>query len=226
MSFSLQDLFSLLGTFFSIVLGFTPIAPFAKVLQKKEPIDILPEGMLLSTIIARILFLSIWTVKKLLIPIINSTIGVLVSSTFFIIYLYLYFQKCHTKFISILFFLVFATILYLGSVFVQIEYKFDIGTLAMIFNILMYIAPGQKIGRVIKEKNYKLIPIWSTIASALCSLFWLLYGICIKYLPSILPNVLGLLFSTINSVIWLIFYLKRDKEEEGEEKLNIEMKIA
>ena len=29
----------------------------------------------------------------------------------------------------------------------------------MIFNVAMYIAPGQKILRVIKEKNYKLIPI-------------------------------------------------------------------
>ena len=224
MSFNLADFFSLAGTVFSLILGFTPIVPFTQVLKKEEKIEILPEGMLISTIIARILYLSIWTVKKLIIPSINSASGILISSTFFIIYLYLYYQKCHSKFISILIFLLAAIFLYVGGVLIQLKIGFDLGTLAMIFNVMMYVTPGQKIRRVIKEKNYKLIPIWSTIVSALCSLFWLLYGICIKFLPSIVPNVLGLLFSIINSVVWLVFYLKSDKIEDKDEKLNIEMK--
>ena len=81
----------------------------------------------------------------------------------------------------------------------------------------MYIAPGQKIIRVIKEKNYKLIPIRSTIVSILCSGSWLMYGISINLFAQILPNALGLFFSILNTLAWCYFYINRDKGKEEEE---------
>ena len=227
MLLNLPDFISLIGTIFSVSLAFSPIVPFTQVIRKKEKIDIIPEGMLISTTICRLLYLCIWTVKQKFIPIINAGLGVFISGSFLATFLYLYYQKCYSKFIAILIFLFILTISFGAGVLVQTEYKFDLGTLAMIFSVLRYISPGQKIGRVIKEKNYKLIPIWSTIASALCSGSWFFYGILINFLPSIVPNAIGLLFSIINTTIWVVFYLKRDKNEEGEEKeekLNTEMK--
>ena len=86
----------------------------------------------------------------------------------------------------------------------------------MIFNVAMYIAPGQKIIRVIKEKNYKLIPIRSTIVSILCSGSWLMYGIVINLFAQIVPNALGLFFSILNTLAWIYFYINRDKGKEEE----------
>ena len=88
----------------------------------------------------------------------------------------------------------------------------------MIFNVLMYIAPGQKIVRVIKEKNYKLIPIRSTIVSICCSGSWLLFGISINLIPQIVPNALGLFFSIVNTLAWIYFYINKDKSKDKEEE--------
>ena len=88
----------------------------------------------------------------------------------------------------------------------------------MIFNAAMYIAPGQKIIRVIKEKNYKLIPIRSTIVSICCSGSWLMYGIVINLIPQIIPNALGLFFSIANTLAWIYFYIKRDLSEDIDEE--------
>ena len=86
----------------------------------------------------------------------------------------------------------------------------------MIFNVAMYIAPGQKIIRVIKEKNYKLIPIRSTIVSILCSGSWLMYGIVINLFVLIVSNALELFFSILNTLAWIYFYINRDKGKEEE----------
>ena len=81
----------------------------------------------------------------------------------------------------------------------------------MIFNLIVFISPGQKILRVIKEKNYKLIPIYSTIINIVYSIAWLLYGISIKMVLQIIPNVLGLFFSIINTGAWIYYYKRRKK---------------
>ena len=83
----------------------------------------------------------------------------------------------------------------------------------MIFNTLVFISPGQKILRVIKDKNYKLIPIHSTIINIIYSIAWLGYGICINLISQIVPNILGLIFSVINTTAW-IYYFKRRKKSK------------
>ena len=88
----------------------------------------------------------------------------------------------------------------------------------MIFNVAMYIAPGQKILRVIKEKNYKLIPIRSTIVSILCSGSWLMYGITINLFAQIVPNAIGLFFSILNTLAWIYFFINRDKDKNKEDE--------
>ena len=81
----------------------------------------------------------------------------------------------------------------------------------MIFNILMYAAPGEKIIRVIKTKKYELIPIYSSIGGFLCSLCWLIFGFYQNDKNLIIPNSLGILFSAIQILIFLILYCKSDK---------------
>ena len=84
----------------------------------------------------------------------------------------------------------------------------------MIFNILMFVSPGQKILRVIKEKNHKLIPIYSTIINIIYSIAWLGYGISIKLISQIIPNVFGLFFSIINTSAWIYYYKRRKKTKQ------------
>ena len=212
-----STIFSSLGTIFSVFLSFSPTVPFIQVFQKKEKLEILPEGMLLCQLLNRLLWGSVWVLTKRIIPLINAGVGIIITSVFLILYIYLYFNReCSKTFIGFFFLIAFEFIVFSG--FVLYGNVSVVSLLAMIFNVAMYIAPGQKILRVIKEKNYKLIPIRSTIVSICCSGSWLLYGIFINLVAQIVPNALGLFFSIANTLAWIYFYINRNGEKDKEEE--------
>ena len=207
--------FPILGTIFSVCLSFSPTVPFIQVFKYKEKIDILSEGMLLCQLMNRLLWCSVWILTSRLIPFINAFVGIIITSVFLVLYLYLYYHRiCFKTFTKGFLLLCFELLIVGGAVFSKNEKV--VSTLAMIFNVAMYIAPGQKIIRVIKEKNYKLIPIRSTIVSILCSGSWLMYGIVINLFAQIVPNALGLFFSILNTLAWIYFYINRDRGKEEE----------
>ena len=210
---NLGNLFSSLGTIFSVFLSFSPTVPFIQVFKREEKIEILPEGMLFCQLLNRLLWGSVWILTRRLIPLINAGVGIIITSVFLVLYLYLYFDRIYIKtlFGFIILFLFEITIMSGAILYGNVSF---VSLLAMIFNVAMYIAPGQKIVRVIKEKNYKLIPIRSTIVSICCSGSWLLYGIVINLVPQIVPNALGLFFSIANTLAWIYFYLNRNTGEK------------
>jgi len=210
-----STIYSSLGTIFSVALSFSPTVPFIQVFQHKEKIEILPEGMLFCQLMNRLLWCSVWILTKRLIPFINAITGIFITTVFLILYIYLYYNRTIIKsFCRWLCLICFELLIVGGAVLYKNEKV--VSTLAMIFNVAMYIAQGQKIIRVIKEKNYKLIPIRSTIVSILCSGSWLFYGITINLFAQILPNALGLFFSILNTLAWIYFYINRNKGKEDE----------
>ena len=213
----IQDFFSTCGTITAFFLSLSPSVPFAQVLKGKEKIDILPEGTILFLMLTRLVWASVWIITKRKMALLNCTLGVTVSNVFITLYFYVFFNRsCLKAFFSCILLLLIESGLLYGAVlwgdFLILSY------MAMICKIIMSISPGQKIIRVIKEKNYKLIPIASALTNFFCSLSWLCYGICIRLYGQIISNLIGVLFSFANSVIWLYFYLKRDKEKEEKER--------
>ena len=207
------DIFSIIGTITSFILSFSPLFPFIRVLKKQDKIDILPEGLLFSLILTRIAWGSVWIITKRKIATFNSISGIIICDIFVILYFYIYFNRTYKKTIisSILLILIESFILYLAVLWANDNF---LSYIAMIFNILMFVSPGQKILRVIKEKNYKLIPIYSTIINIIYSIAWLGYGISIKLISQIIPNVFGLFFSIINTSAWIYYYKRRKKTKQ------------
>ena len=206
----IADIFSSLGTFTSFLLSFTPTFPFLKVLKKQEKIDILPEGLLLSLILTRIVWGSVWIITSRKIAMFNCISGIIICDIFVILYFYLYFNRTYFK-------TLFASIILIIIEIVLISISVSWGNynilsyIAMIFNTLMFVSPFQKILRVIKEKNYKLIPICTTIVNILCSISWLGYGVCISMVSQIIPNAIGLILSVVNAYTWIYYYANRNK---------------
>ena len=87
---------------------------------------------------------------------------------------------------------------------------------------MQYVSPAQNLIKVIKEKNHKLIPIVSTILGALCSGGWLLFGLIVGDINSIISNGLGCLSSIITTFIWLWIYTKYGKMDKKEEEELVE----
>ena len=97
-----------------------------------------------------------------------------------------------------------------------------VGKIAMVTGVLLNVAPGQNVVKVFKEGNYKLIPIWSTLFGGLNTLSWLVFGLMIWDINSIVPNSIAFTISCANATIWLVFYLKSKGKEEKEEQLKAE----
>ena len=221
----IADIFSTIGTIVSFILSFTPVFPFIKVFKKEEKIDILPEGLLLTLILNRIMLGSVLILTGRKIALLNSILGVSVCNIFVILYFYLYFNRTYLKtiFSSIILLIIEGGLLYLAVLWGN---HAILSYIAMVFNVMMFISPGQKIIRVIREKNYKLIPIYSTIVNILCSSSWLGYAICIKLISQIIPNALGLFFSILNTFAWIYFYINRDKSKDDEKEEEKEMELV
>ena len=85
----------------------------------------------------------------------------------------------------------------------QIIGKICIGTACVVF-----LSPIQLIYRVIKEKNYILIPIytaWVSIASTSC---WVIYGVFITDLNVIIPNIIGFVLAIVQISIYFNYKIR------------------
>ena len=67
----------------------------------------------------------------------------------------------------------------------------------------------------LKNGNYKLIPIWSTIGGLACSTSWMLYGFYETDIIIIIPNALGVIASIFQIVVFLIYKGKSKKKENN-----------
>jgi len=207
---NIDEIFSSFGTIFSFLLSFTPLLPFIKVFKKEEKIDIIPEGLLLFLILTRIVWGSVWIITNRKIAAFNSISGIIVCDVFVILYFYLYFNRTYLKTTIVSIFLISIEVILIAIEVSWGNYSV-LSYIAMIFNALMFVSPFQKILRVIKEKNYKLIPIYTTFVNILCSVAWLGYGVCINMVSQIIPNVIGLMLSLANAYMWGYYYFNRNK---------------
>ena len=217
----LPTIISWIGTVIGIILNISPIVMFYSIIKGQKKIEIVPEFMLIFNILCSSLWACYWYLQvDKFVPFFSSAFGLALSEIFALIYLFFLADKDWKKYLLYTFLEINLVVEFnYGLLFVLGDY-ITVGNIAMVVNIITYITPGQKIYQVIKTKNYNLIPISSTLSGSLCTLCWLIFGLLIWDIRTIIPNGLGLVFATINSGIWTYFYCTRDKEEdEKEEKI-------
>ena len=218
----LESIVSWTATVIGFGLKASPIVLFYKIAIGKEKIEIVPELLIICNALCAELWFSYWTkIGNKLAPLVSSSVSLILGIIFSFIYLYYFTQKKWTKFLLFIFLeSAFACLLF--YVLNQMEVKI-IGLIANIVNVITFISPGQKIMRVCREKNYKLIPIVTTVFGCITSFGWLCFGILIHDINVIIPNSISVTFAIFNTSIWIYFYCKRkDKEKEDDEEEMIE----
>ena len=215
----LPTIVSWIGTIIGIILNLSPCVLFYNIHLGKEKYTIIPESMLIFNILCPSLWACYWYLQEdKFVPFFSAVAGLGISEIFSLLYLYYLSGKCLKKYLLFAL-LEINLVIEFNYVLIRIIGDYPtVGNIAVVVNILTYIAPGQNIIKVCKEKNYKLIPIASTLSGASCALSWLTFGLLIKDIHTIIPNTLGLIFAGINSLIWAYFYCKRDKDAEEEDK--------
>ncbi len=147
-----------------------------------------------------------------------NTIGACCTLLLIIIYLVYELKKYLIDSILNALILILGTLVLHKGLTIVVEDAQMVGKICICTKIISFLIPIILTCRVIKEKNYKLIPIYSTVINVLVSSTWLGFGICINLISQIIPNALGVFFSILNTSLWIYFYINRDKEKEKSEK--------
>jgi hypothetical protein len=197
-----------------ILLNVSPVVGLLKIMKKKENYTYLPFYMLLFFSLNHLCWTCYWFKISNMTFMFSYYISTIIDSGILIIYLYFLCKYIKRFFISSVVIILIELIIVIGVLFYIIEYLNFYRRCLIVTNIIMYISPGQNLIKVFKEKKYKFIPIMSTLAGILCSGGWLLFGKIINDSYITIPNGFGLIFSTLYSLIWLIYYVKEKMDKK------------
>ena len=210
---------SLFSTILNISLNLSPIVIFISIVKGKEKYTNIPPLMLLFSFLNNAIWGGYWYRKNEMSVFWCCFICVVIATIFSAWYLYYYAEKNIGKFT---FYILCQIAFEMGVVLLFFSNLIDlyiVGILLIAINTMQYVSPAQNLIKVIKEKNHKLIPIVSTIIGALCSGGWLLFGLIVGDINSIISNGLGCLSSIITTLIWFWIYTQYGKKEKEEEEL-------
>ena len=208
----IQQIFGWTGTGLATYFYLAPVVLFCKLINEQININEIPGILLICSFMNCILWADYGLNDDTFQVYFANGIGGCITLIWITIYL-IYLGKQSICFALLLILLLMVVVGGISSLFYfLIETKIT-GYVAMIFNVLMYAAPGEKIVRVFKTKQYNLIPIFSTIGGFFCSLCWLMFGVYKGDLNLIIPNALGLFFAFLQVIVYCIFYCKKKSEE-------------
>ncbi len=213
----IKNYVSLVSTFLNVFLNLSPIVIFINIVKGKEKYTNIPPLMLLFSFLNNAIWGGYWYRKNEISVFWCCFICVVIATIYSAWYLFYASEKKIGKFI---FYVLVQIAFELGVVLLFFSNLIDlviVGVLLIGINTMQYVSPAQNLIKVIKEKNHKLIPIVSTIIGALCSGGWLLFGLIVGDINSIISNGLGCLSSIITTIIWLWIYTKYGKKDEKEE---------
>ena len=89
-----------------------------------------------------------------------------------------------------------------------LEDKEAIGNLCMVTHLLSLLYPLVLIIRVIKKKDYNLIPIYLVWISLSSSMSWIYYGVYLLNINIIYPNIAGFILGIFSIIIYSVYSKK------------------
>lgn len=203
-----------IGAGLSMFFFVSPIVPLIKLMKKEIEVKDIPGILLLCTLISCVL----WTeygiqIEKIHMWLCNG-LGGSITIIWLMIY-WVYFSNLEiipSIVYNLLFLNMVGELFYICYFYAGLKYNDIVGYVSMVFNVLMFAAPGEKIFQVLKTNNLNILPIYSSICGTLCSSFWGVYGLAISDLKIIIPNGLGMLFSIMQIIVWIIVYKRRKNQ--------------
>ena len=209
------DIFGWVGTGISTFFYIAPVIPFIKLIKGEISYKESPGILLICSFMNCILWGDYGLLLDRFLIYFANGIGGVITLIWIVIFIIHYVEKRFAMALLYNLILIIAIVGIAMLFFFIVPYEIT-GKIAMVFNVLMYASPGEKMITVCKTGNYKLIPIWSTLGGTACSACWMIYGIYLVDWNQIIPNCLGVIFSIIQIIVFL-FYKKKNGNEVKEE---------
>ena len=97
-----------------------------------------------------------------------------------------------------------------------------IGKICAAAQCLLHFFPLQNIYRVIKQKNFMLVPFCTAWGNMFCSICWVVYGIMITEIYVVLPQCIGIILSTVQVILFLNYRKKYPIYDDKDSSIGIE----
>jgi solute carrier family 50 protein (sugar transporter) len=136
----------------------------------------------------------------------NNGIGIVLNSIYLCIFISHVPDLSLTMKIIMNIFVITFNVTFIVNFFLFVKNVEIAGTIAMIFNILMFFSSLQKIVEVFAYRDNSYIPFLTIVSLMFACALWLLYGILQKMnMYLVIPNSLGLTISLFQVILWFIF---------------------
>lgn len=200
-----EDIFGWTGACLSIVFFIMPVIPYIKVTKGELSYSDSPGVTLVMSFLNCILWKNYGFNKNNAQVYVANFVGELITLVWLIIYFIFWMKRDFWKScgINILFQAICVGLDFLSFKAIKAD---PLGWGALAFNILMYAAPGEKIIRICKTKNYKLLPIFSSCGACINAACWLIFGICKNDFKILIANGLGVGFSVFLIIVYIYYY--------------------
>ena len=86
---------------------------------------------------------------------------------------------------------------------IMIDDDRTVGKICILTFIVVYITPIQILYKVLKEKNYNLIPIYNCWVSFFSSIFWVIYSMYLSDFYILIPNIINILLNLSQIVVYI-----------------------
>ena len=219
---SITDFFGWIGVIVSITFLASPIFKFINLFKRKTEYKDIHIAIIIGNYISSIVWLIYGYKIKIQQIIVCYSIGSLITLIWILIYLYYFGKKKmgHALIYTILLTsITFALFIILAII---IDDTKILGEICFIVCSLSYISPTQLLIKVLNSKDYKLIPIYSAIISAIGYGSWTIFGLFKFNANIIIPNLVGLGFSLAQIILYKVY---KDKKPLAEEIGNISTSV-
>ena len=224
---NVQDFFGWSATFLTAGFYISLITPFFKVFKGNLSYQNTPIVVIIISYVNCITWVIYGRmISSIQIKVCNMVGGI---STFILIFLYLSYhirKYLQDSIIYICILLIGSYLFYLFLTEILNNAKI-IGKMCVFAKFFVFISPVQLIYRVIKEKNYILIPIFASFVSFLSCICWILYGFLKEDINVVIPNTIGLILALVQFYVYSFYKIKYQKiiEQSPTNTIDVEKNI-
>ena len=214
------DIFGWVGTAIATFFYIAPVIPFLKLIKGEITYKESPGILLICSFMNCILWGDYGLLLDRFLMYFANGLGGVITLIWIVIFIIYYVEKRFAM--ALLYNLILIIAIFGIAMLFYFIVPYEVtGIIAMVFNVLMYASPGEKMITVCKTGNYKLIPIWSTLGGTACSACWMMYGVYLVDWNQIIPNGLGVIFSIIQIIVFFFYKIKNGNEVKVEDSSEV-----
>ncbi|XP_078431704.1 bidirectional sugar transporter SWEET4-like [Wolffia australiana] len=221
---AVRTVVGIIGNVIALVLFLSPVPTFVTICKKKsvEQFSAIPYLATLLNCMLWVLYgLPLVHPHSLLVITINGA-GLVIELTYVLLFLLYSHGRARLRVFAILLaeivFVAVVAVLVLTVAHTYERRSLIVGSLCVFFGTMMYVAPLSVMKLVIKTKSVEFMPLSLSLASFLNGACWTCYALLRFDLFITIPNGLGVLFATLQLVLYAIFYKSTPSQTERRQK--------